>query len=509
MSHLKTIKSALISVYYKDNLEALARYLAGNNVTLFSTGGTQAYLEDLGIPVVSVSSLTNFPEILNGRVKTLHPTIFGGILHRRESPSDLEAISDHQIPAIDLVIVDLYPFEETVKNTQNEEEIIEKIDIGGVSLIRAAAKNHHDVVVLSGKNQYEELLQVLQENGGQTTLGDRKKWAREAFSNTAQYDASIASYFGQGGIAFQALQTNEQHPLRYGENPHQAGWFSGNLSDAFETFGERPLSYNNLMDVDAAIRFMEDFKLLPNTFAIFKHNTACGVATTNSVLESFEAALACDPISAFGGVLISNGAITVEVAEKIDALFYEILIAPTFDVAAIQLLRQKKNRIILRQKPFDLASHNVRTLLNGFLIQENDSYVLTPDAFSYPTNEQPTSDEKRDLLYANHIVKHTKSNAIVLVKNQKLLASGTGQTSRVDALEQAVSKAKKFGFSLKGAVMASDAFFPFPDCVEIAHKEGINLVIQPGGSVKDGLSIDYCNEHGIKMVFTGIRHFKH
>jgi phosphoribosylaminoimidazolecarboxamide formyltransferase/IMP cyclohydrolase len=263
------------------------------------------------------------------------------------------------------------------------------------------------------------------------------------------------------------------------------------------------------MDVDAAIRFMEDFKSLPNTFAIFKHNTACGVATTNSVLESFEAALACDPISAFGGVLISNGAITVEVAEKIDALFYEILIAPTFDVEAIQLLRQKKNRIILRQKPFDIASHNVRTLLNGFLIQENDSYALTPEAFSYPTNEHPTTDEKRDLLYANHIVKHTKSNAIVLVKNQKLLASGTGQTSRVDALEQAVSKAKKFGFSLKGAVMASDAFFPFPDCVEIAHKEGINLIIQPGGSVKDGLSIDYCNEHGIKMVFTGIRHFKH
>jgi phosphoribosylaminoimidazolecarboxamide formyltransferase/IMP cyclohydrolase len=509
MTHAKTIKSALLSVYYKDQLEPLVRYLAEKGVQLFSTGGTQLFIEKLGVSVVSVSSRTQFPEILGGRVKTLHPTVFGGILNRRENLKDQEEVIAHDIPSIDLVIVDLYPFEETVKNTTNEEDIIEKIDIGGVSLIRAAAKNHRDVVVLSSKNQYHELLTILKENDGKTLLTHRKKWATEAFMTTASYDMAIGEHFSENPNPFRSLHTNPKTSLRYGENPHQSGWYSGDLAESFDVFGNRALSYNNLMDADAAIRFMEEFRSLPNTFAIFKHNTACGVATTDRVLESFELALACDPISAFGGVLICNGTITYETAKKIDALFYEILIAPGYEPESLDLLTKKKNRIILKQKPFSFTSYNVKTLLNGYLIQENDGYSVTESDLSYPTNKKPSSEECVDLLYANHIVKHTKSNAIVLVKNRQLLASGTGQTSRVDALEQAISKAKKFGFSLEGAVMASDAFFPFPDCVEIAHKEGVTAVIQPGGSVKDNLSIAYCNENGIKMVFTGIRHFKH
>lgn len=509
MSHSKTIKSALISVFYKENLEPLARFLAENNVQIFSTGGTQSFLEKLDIPVISVSSITHFPEILNGRVKTLHPNIFGGILHRRENTLDQEEIKYHNIPSIDLVIVDLYPFEETIKNTSDENEIIEKIDIGGVSLIRAAAKNYHDVIVLSSKKQYSELLTVLVENKGKTSLEERKKWATEAFINTSNYDAAIGEYFSQKPNPFRSLNSNPTSSLRYGENPHQAGWYSGDLSNAFEQYGERPLSYNNLLDVDAAIRFMDDFKDHTTTFAIFKHNTACGVATKENVLQSFETALACDPVSAFGGVLICNNTIDLETAFKIDALFYEILIAPNFQPDALDLLLKKKNRIVLKQKPFSLAKHNVKTLLNGFVIQENDDKVVGTDEISYPTYKKPTKEELIDLLYANNIVKHTKSNAIVLVKNRTLLASGTGQTSRVDALEQAISKAKKFGFSLSGAVMASDAFFPFPDCVEIACKEGVTAVIQPGGSVKDDLSIAFCNQNNLKMVFTGIRHFKH
>ena len=499
----KKIQSALISVFYKDGLEPLARTLHQLNITIYSTGGTQKFLEDLGIPCVSVESVTGYPSILGGRVKTLHPSVFGGILGRRYEAQDIAEMAEYKIPELDLVIVDLYPFEETLKTTDEEKLIIEKIDIGGVSLLRAAAKNYEDVVVVSAKSQYEILANLLRSQGGKTAHNQRQSFAQEAFCITSSYDTAIASYFKKiNGVVHETT-------LRYGENPHQQATFKGDLSEIFNKLAGKELSYNNLLDVDAAVRLMQDFDAETPMFAIIKHNNACGIASGSSVVDAYSRALAADPISAFGGVLISNQPITSEATELLHELFFEILIAPDFEPEALHVLTQKKNRILLQQKPFHSPVKSTRSILNGSLEQDFDLKTVTGDDLNVKTNITPSKQELSDLLFANIIVKHTKSNAIALVKNNQLLASGTGQTSRVDALNQAIQKAKTFGFDLHGAVMASDAFFPFPDCVEIAHSAGINAVIQPGGSVKDQLSIDYCNSQGMAMVFSGFRHFKH
>ena len=499
----KQIRAALISVFYKDGLEPLVRLLSENGVAIYSTGGTQQYIEQLGLECIPVESVTDYPSILGGRVKTLHPKIFGGILGRRAVEQDLAEMKEYAIPTIDLVIVDLYPFEETVANTTEEKLIIEKIDIGGVSLLRAAAKNYEDVVVVSAKSQYEMLAEMLRSQGGKTSHNQRQGYAQEAFSITSSYDTAIASYFKKINGAL------HETSLRYGENPHQQATFNGDLSEIFNKLAGKELSYNNLLDVDAAVRLMQDFDSETPMFAIIKHNNACGIASGSSVLDAYKRALAADPISAFGGVLISNQFITNEAAELLHELFFEILIAPDFEPEALNTLVQKKNRILLQQKPFNSPIKSTRSVLNGSLVQDFDLKTVTADELNVKTNIAPSNQELADLLFANTIVKHTKSNAIALVKNKQLLASGTGQTSRVDALNQAIQKAKTFGFDLDGAVMASDAFFPFPDCVEIAHSVGINAVIQPGGSVKDQLSIDYCNSQGMAMVFSGFRHFKH
>ena len=503
MGGIKPIQSALISVYNKQGLDQLVHALNELNITIYSTGGTLTYIEALGVPVIPVDSLTNFPEILGGRVKTLHPGVFGGILYQRGLSRDEESIETHGIKAIDLVVVDLYPFEETLRNTENHNEIIEKIDIGGVSLLRAAAKNYEDVVVVSAKSQYEMLAEMLRSQGGKTSHNQRQGYAQEAFSITSSYDTAIASYFKKINGAL------HETSLRYGENPHQQATFNGDLSEIFNKLAGKELSYNNLLDVDAAVRLMQDFDSETPMFAIIKHNNACGIASGSSVLDAYKRALAADPISAFGGVLISNQSITNEAAELLHELFFEILIAPDFEPEALNTLVQKKNRILLQQKPFNSPIKSTRSVLNGSLVQDFDLKTVTADELNVKTNIAPSNQELADLLFANTIVKHTKSNTIVLVKDSCLLASGTGQTSRVDALEQAIHKAKTFGFDLNGAVMASDAFFPFPDCVEIAYNEGIRAVIHPGGSIKDSLSIDFCNSHEMKMVFTGFRHFKH
>jgi phosphoribosylaminoimidazolecarboxamide formyltransferase/IMP cyclohydrolase len=509
MSRLKSIKSALISVYYKEGLAELVQELHKNKVLIYSTGGTQAFIESLKIPVVSVESLTNFPEILGGRVKTLHPTIFGGILNRRNLESDKEAIQKHGIPEIDLVIVDLYPFEETVAAGGSHEENIEKIDIGGISLIRAAAKNCQDVVIIPSVNFYSELLELLKSQEGATTYEQRKKFAAEAFHVSSHYDTLIHRYFaGEDSTYFKESISNYES-LRYGENPHQKGKFYGDLNAVFDKLHGKELSYNNLLDVDAAVALIEEFKNEGPTFAILKHNNACGIATRSSIEEAYVLALEADPVSAFGGILISNAKIDLKTAELINELFCEVLIAPGYDLEGLELLKSKKNRIILVQKEVKLPKLQFRTILNGVLVQDRDEKSESRDDLEVKTTNAPSENEIVDLLFANKLVKHTKSNTIVLVKNRQLLASGTGQTSRVDALNQAIHKAKSFHFDLKNAVMASDAFFPFPDCVEIAHKEGIDVVIQPGGSLKDQLSIDYCNKEKMRMVFTGIRHFKH
>ena len=509
MSRLKSIKSALISVYYKEGLAELVQELHKNKVLIYSTGGTQSFIESLKIPVIAVETLTNFPEILGGRVKTLHPTIFGGILNRRNLESDKEAILKHGIPEIDLVIVDLYPFEQTVAAGASHAENIEKIDIGGISLIRAAAKNYQDVVIIPSVNCYSELLELLISQNCATTYEQRKKFAAEAFHISSHYDTLIHRYFAGEDPTYFKESISKYEALRYGENPHQKGKFYGDLNAVFDKLHGKELSYNNLLDVDAAVALLEEFKNDGPTFAVLKHNNACGIATRPSIEEAYVSALEADPVSAFGGILISNTQINLKTAELINELFCEVLIAPGYDKEGLELLKSKKNRIILVQKEVKLPKRQFRTILNGVLVQDRDEKSENREDLEVKTTNAPSENEIDDLLFANKLVKHTKSNTIVLVKNRQLLASGTGQTSRVDALNQAIHKAKTFHFDLKSAVMASDAFFPFPDCVEIAHNEGIDAVIQPGGSLKDQLSIDYCNNKKMRMVFTGIRHFKH
>lgn len=506
----RKIKNALISVFSKDGLEPIVHKLNELGVNIYSTGGTQSFIEDLGVSVNRVEDLTSYPSILGGRVKTLHPKVFGGILSRRELDADREQLEEFEIPELDLVIVDLYPFEDTVASTNDEQTIIEKIDIGGISLIRAAAKNFKDVVIVPSVDQYRQVLEMLSKGNGTTTVVQRKELALEAFKVSSHYDSAISQYFNRDfNQEFVRLSINESQPLRYGENPHQKASFFGDLDGLFEKLNGKELSYNNLLDVDAAVCLMDDFKNADPTFAILKHNNACGLATRNSVLEAWMDALAGDPVSAFGGILISNTEVDAATATEIQSLFFEVIIAPSYSSEAADILKQKKNRIILVKKEVQLPNRLYRSSLNGVLVQERDTKSETESNFESVTQKKPTVSQVEDLIFANKLVKHTKSNTIVLAKNGQLLASGTGQTSRVDALNQAINKAKAFNFDLNGAVMASDAFFPFPDCVEIANNAGIKAVVQPGGSIKDQLSIDYCNEHNLAMVITGTRHFKH
>jgi phosphoribosylaminoimidazolecarboxamide formyltransferase/IMP cyclohydrolase len=509
MTVQKPIQRALISVFYKDGLAPIVEKLHANNVEILSTGGTLAFISDMGIPVTAVEDVTAFPEILGGRVKTLHPAIFGGILNRRDFAPDQAHMQAHGLASIDLVIVDLYPFEQTVSSGASHEDIIEKIDIGGISLIRAAAKNYNDVVIIPSVKQYAQLAEILDAQGAQTTLEQRHTFAAEAFHVSSHYDTMIHQYFMSQESAYLKISEEKQSPLRYGENPHQKGVFFGDLDALFTKLHGKELSYNNLLDVDAAVRLMQEFKTDGPTFAILKHNNACGLATRPTLKEAYEAALEADPVSAFGGILIANDEIDMATAALVNELFCEVLIAPSYKEDALELLQSKKNRIILIQHDVALPQTLVRSALNGYLVQDADLATESAENLEVKTKLAPSAQEVEDLLFANKLVKHTKSNTIILAKNGQLLASGTGQTSRVDALKQAIHKAKSFGFDLNGAAMASDAFFPFPDCVEIAHLEGINAVIQPGGSVKDELSITYCDENQMKMVFTGVRHFKH
>lgn len=511
MSHTKKIQSALLSVHSKEGLEPIVRLLHEQNVTLYSTGGTQTFIENLGISVIAVESITDYPEILGGRVKTLHPKIFGGILNRQENDSDIAEMQQHNIPQIDLVVVDLYPFEKTVASGESNENIIEKIDIGGISLIRAAAKNYRDTVIVSSVNEYGFLLDVLKNNDGVTNLEQRKFLATQAFQTSSHYDTAIYNYFSiesPDKTIFKASIPNGQI-LRYGENPHQQGYFFGDFEAMFTKLHGKELSYNNLLDVDAAVNLIAEFANDGPTFAILKHNNACGISSNNTILEAYKSALACDPTSAFGGVLIANKTIDVTTAIEINKLFCEVIIAPNFDADAITILSEKKNRILLIQNSVNLPEIQVRTCLNGLLVQDRNILTDSKEALKTVTKTTPNETEINDLIFASKICKNTKSNTIVFAKNNTLISAGTGQTSRVDALQQAIEKAKFFGFDLNGAVMASDAFFPFPDCVELAKNAGITAVIQPGGSIKDQLSIDYCNENGVSMVFTGTRHFKH
>lgn len=495
------IQSALISVFDKEGLEPILTELHQQGVQFYSTGGTQRFIEEAGFPCTSIESVTGYPSILDGRVKTLHPKVFGGILAKKDDPAHQSQMQEYDLPSFDMVVVDLYPFAETVANGGSEEEIIEKIDIGGISLIRAAAKNFQYSTIVSHKSQYPKVLDSLKKEGIELSLATRKALAMEAFFVTQEYDGQIQRWFaGQ-----------KTYTLRYGENPHQKGYFVGNLESLFDKIQGKELSYNNLLDVDSACGLLQEFNNMDGTtFVIVKHNNACGLAVRKSTLDSWKAALECDPISAFGGILASNGTIDLETAKEINNLFFEVLIAPNFTDDALELLKGKTNRILLKSK--DLSQVNSvlkRSALNGELIQDKDVSTEMVSNMETVTQTSPSDSEYSDLEFAVKIVKHTKSNTIVLAKNGQLLASGTGQTSRVDALNQAIEKANKFGFELTDSVMASDAFFPFPDCVEIADKAGITAVVQPGGSVKDKASIDYCNQNGMSMVFTGIRHFKH
>ena len=508
MAETKRIKTALVSVYHKEGLDEIITKLHEEGVQFLSTGGTRQFIESLGYPCQAVEDLTSYPSILGGRVKTLHPKVFGGILCRRGLEQDMQQIEKYDIPELDLVIVDLYPFEATVASGAEEQAIIEKIDIGGISLIRAAAKNFNDVVIVASQAQYGPLRDILKEHGAQTTREERRWFAKEAFAVSSHYDSAIFNYFdGEEGSAFRSAAEN-QKTLRYGENPHQKGVFYGNLEQMFDQIHGKEISYNNLLDIASAVDLIDEFDGT-TTVAILKHNNACGLATRSTVTEAWIDALAGDPVSAFGGVIITNAVIDKQAAEEINKIFFEVLIAPDYDVDALEILGQKKNRIILVRKPADMPKKQFRSLLNGVLVQDRDLKQETTDDLKVVTEKTPTAQEIEDMLFANKIVKNSKSNAIVLAKNGQLLASGVGQTSRVDALKQAIEKAKNFGFDLNGAVMASDAFFPFPDCVEIAGNEGVTAVIQPGGSIKDQLTFDYCNEHGIAMVTTGFRHFKH
>ena len=511
MNSTHKITSALISVFDKEGLAPIIQELNKQGVTLYSTGGTEKFIRDMGIEVVAVEDITSYPSILGGRVKTLHPKVFGGILNRQNIASDQQELKQYEIPQLDLVIVDLYPFENTLASGASEQDIIEKIDIGGISLIRAAAKNFADVLCVSDKNDYQEVLDLLIASNGAPSREDRKRFATKAFQVSSHYDAAIFNYFNNDTQASSALKISQQEAksLRYGENPHQEGTFYGPLGDLLEQIHGKEVSYNNLLDIDAAVNLMLEFYDGQPTFAILKHNNACGFATRNNLVNAYEDALAGDPVSAFGGVLITNKEIDLATAEKINDLFCEVVIAPSFAQEALAVLTSKKNRILLTQKSTKLKGKTIRTCLNGYLVQDRDNVTDSKDILTTATDKAPNESEIEDLLFASKICKHTKSNTIVLVKNGQLLASGTGQTSRVDALQQAINKAQNFGFDLTNAVMASDAFFPFPDCVEIAKNAGVMSVIQPGGSIKDQLSIDYCNAQNMSMVFTGIRHFKH
>ena len=507
MSDTKRIKTALISVYHKDGLDAIVKRLAEEGVELLSTGGTQRFIADLGLPCRAVEDVTGYPSILGGRVKTLHPKVFGGILARRDDEGDRAQMIDYGIEDIDLVIVDLYPFVDTVGSGAAEPEIIEKIDIGGISLIRAAAKNFKDVVIVASQAQYQPLADILEKRGAITTLEERRWFAKEAFAVSSDYDTSIFNWFDAGEHSAFRTSIDGCKQLRYGENPHQKGVFFGDFEGMFDQLHGKEISYNNLLDIHAAVELIDEFD--DTTFAVLKHNNACGVATRPTLLEAWQDALAGDPVSAFGGVLITNRAIDRPTAEEITKIFFEVVIAPDYDVDALEILGQKKNRIILVRKETEKPRWQFRSVLDGVLVQEKDLYAETADDCKPVTTTVPTAKQVEDMLFANKIVKHSKSNAIVLARDGQLLASGVGQTSRVDALKQAIQKARSFGFNLDGAVMASDAFFPFGDCVQLAHEAGITAVVQPGGSVRDSESIDYCNEHGVAMVMTGIRHFRH
>ena len=506
MSEKRIIKNALISVFHKDGLGPIVQQLNQLGIEIYSTGGTQKFIEEEGIKVNRVEDLTSYPSILGGRVKTLHPNVFGGILSRRELESDKEQLNQYNIPEFDLVIVDLYPFEKTVSSGASEQNIIEKIDIGGISLIRAAAKNFKDVLIVSERSQYSEVLSILENGKGDTDLNTRKKFAGKAFNISSHYDTAIFNYFNEDEIVFKQSVV-ENKTLRYGENPHQKGVFFGNLSEMFDQLHGKELSYNNLLDVDAAVSLISEFE--ETTFIVMKHNNACGIASRNTLVDSWKDALEADPVSAFGGVLITNQEVDRTTAEEINKIFFEVIIAPSYSKDALEILKTKKNRVILIQKEVILPKSQFRTVLNGVLSQDKDLQTDQISDMKTVTTLSPTEDELLDLKFASKVCKHTKSNTIVFVKNKQLLSSGVGQTSRVDALKQAITKAKNFNFDLNGAVMASDAFFPFPDCVEIADNEGVKCVIQPGGSIKDNLSIDYCNNNEMKMVITGYRHFKH
>ncbi|MGI4874965.1 MAG: bifunctional phosphoribosylaminoimidazolecarboxamide formyltransferase/IMP cyclohydrolase [Janthinobacterium lividum] len=507
------IRAALISVYHKDQLAPLVAVLRRLGVTLYSTGGTQQFLEEQGAEVTAVEDLTGFPEVFGGRVKTLHPKVFGGILHRRHEAADLAQAAQHGIPPIDLVVVDLYPFEETVASGAAEAEVIEKIDIGGIALLRAAAKNYRDVLVVSSRDQYEAVTQLLDETNGSPSLEERRKYAAAAFATTSHYDTEIFKYVSQGtgleAASGSAMQQGPAISLRYGENPHQTGTFHGDLTALFDQLHGKQLSYNNLVDVDAAVQLMREFADGAPACAILKHTNACGVAQAASLPEAYANALACDPVSAFGGVIVVNKEVDAATAQELNKLFFEVLIAPSFAEDALPVLQSKKNRILLRQKPVEFPQKLFKTLLNGVIEQDADRATETAQDFRTVTKSAPTADETAALEFAGKICKHTKSNTIVLARPGQLLASGVGQTSRVDALRQAIEKAASFGFDLHGAVMASDAFFPFPDCVEIAAAAGVRAVVQPGGSIKDQDSIDACDRLGLAMVLTGVRHFKH
>lgn len=505
----KKIRSALISVFYKDGLENIVRSLHRLGITIYSTGGTQQFIEKLDVPVVPVEQLTTYPSILGGRVKTLHPVVFGGILGRRSNPTDIQEMKQYSIPEIDLVIVDLYPFEETVASTTDQDAIIEKIDVGGPSMIRGAAKNFKDVLVIASKTDYAQLENILDAQSGETTLEQRRQFAAKAFDVCAHYDVAIAKFFNPGAPLYFLESLTDPKSLRYGENPHQPAVFYGRLDELFDQLHGKELSYNNLVDLDAALQLINEFTADANeiTFAIIKHTNVCGIASRNTTTEAWKAALAGDPESAFGGVLVCNGTIDVATATAINEIFFEVLIAPEFDEEALSILQQKKNRILLRRKKAVAANHQYRSLLNGVLTQSTDAgnYAEWKETGARTSTDQ----ERSDLIFANIVCKHLKSNAIALVKNKQLAGKGCGQTSRIDALRHAVEKAKQFNFDLTGAVMASDAFFPFNDCVQLGHEAGITAFIQPGGSIRDKDSIEYCQQHNLAMVITGQRHFRH
>ncbi|WP_299243878.1 bifunctional phosphoribosylaminoimidazolecarboxamide formyltransferase/IMP cyclohydrolase [uncultured Aquimarina sp.] len=510
MSNTKTAKSALISVFSKDGLAPIVKKLDELGITIYSTGGTEKFIKDQGVEVIPVEDVTSYPSILGGRVKTLHPKVFGGILNRQNNDSDVAELEQYEIPQIDIVIVDLYPFEKTVASGASEQDIIEKIDIGGISLIRAAAKNFADVTCVASVDDYSEFLEIISKGNGSISQEDRKRFAAKAFNVSSHYDSAIFNYFNSDHeIASLKISETKGKALRYGENPHQKGFFFGDFDAMFDKLHGKELSYNNLLDVDAAVNLMNEFKGDAPTFAILKHNNACGLAQRSTIHQAYVDALAGDPVSAFGGVLVSNSEIDTATAEEIHKLFCEVVIAPSYSNEALEILKGKKNRIILIQKDIELPKTQVRSCLNGTLVQDKDLKTDAKEDLNTVTKVAPTDAQVEDLLFASKICKHTKSNTIVFTKGKQLLASGTGQTSRVDALTHSIEKAKSFDFDLNGAVMASDAFFPFPDCVELADNAGIKAVIQPGGSIKDQLSIDYCDANGIAMVMTGTRHFKH